>query len=63
MEGHSGDGVEVALEAFSQSKPLYGGRLEREVQERVFHLRRDEAVSVFEVMCWLQRRAARDPTF
>ena len=40
VEGDGGDGVKMALEAFPQGKPLHGRRLEREVQERVFHLRR-----------------------
>lgn len=38
VEGNSGDGVEVAFEAFSQSEPFNGGGLKHEVQERVLHL-------------------------
>lgn len=42
VEGYGGDGVEVAFEAFPQSKPLHGRRLEREVQEWIFHLQRNQ---------------------
>ncbi len=38
VEGDSGDGVEVAFKAFSQSESFNGGGLKHEVQERVLHL-------------------------
>lgn len=42
VEGYGGDGVEVTLEAFPESKPLHSWRLEREVQERVLYLQRNQ---------------------